>query len=241
MAMSRFNQAGASLMAVALLGFGGVALAQSQPADKGPYVLDSSRAIWRNSVGHCWRTGYWTPSAATCECDKDILPKEKCEPPKPAPAAKKQDTVPATPLIPPMGPDKPAFEKVTLQAETLFDFDKAVIRPDGMKTLDEQVVAKMKEYPQVEVVLVTGHADRIGSEAYNQALSERRAAAVKNYLVSKGVESGRIETAAKGESEPVVDCKHVKGAESGKNKKLVECLQPNRRVVVEVKVQKPAK
>ncbi|MFH1493210.1 MAG: OmpA family protein, partial [Pseudomonadota bacterium] len=100
-------------------------------------------------------------------------------------------------------------------------------------------VGKMKEYPQVEVVLVTGHADRIGSDAYNQKLSQRRADAVKEYLVAQGVETNRIETAAKGESEPVVSCDDVKGKVSGKNKKLVECLQPNRRVMVEVKVQKP--
>ncbi len=97
----------------------------------------------------------------------------------------------------------------------------------------------MKQYPQVEVVLVTGHADRIGKDSYNQKLSERRAAAVKDYLVSQGVEANRIETAAKGEAEPVVACSDVKGKESGKNKKLVECLQPNGRVMVEVKVQKP--
>jgi len=87
---------------------------------------------------------------------------------------------------------------------------------------------------------VTGHADRIGTDAYNQKLSQRRADAVKDYLVGQGVEDKRIETAAKGESEPVVSCDNVKGKVSGKNKNLVECLQPNRRVVVEVKVQKPA-
>ena len=97
----------------------------------------------------------------------------------------------------------------------------------------------MKDYPQVEVVLVTGHADRIGTDAYNQKLSQRRADAVKDYLVGQGVEASRVETEAKGESEPVVSCDNVKGKVSGKNKKLVECLQPNRRVVVEVKVQKP--
>ena len=114
-----------------------------------------------------------------------------------------------------------------------------MVRADGKKKLDEEVVAKMKQYPEVEVVLVTGHADRIGKEAYNQKLSERRADAVKSYLVSQGVDAKRIETAAKGESEPVVSCSDIKGKESGKNKKLVECLQPNRRVMVEVRVQKP--
>ncbi|MFN3398689.1 MAG: OmpA family protein, partial [Sulfurimicrobium sp.] len=64
--------------------------------------------------------------------------------------------------------------------------------------------------------------------------------AVKAYLTGQGVENNRIETAAKGEADPVVSCDNIKGKVSGKNRKLVECLQPNRRVVVEVRVQKPA-
>jgi len=209
------------------------ALAHTEPAKRSAgYWYDSNGHVWKNNYGNCWRAGYWTPSMATEECDPDLVKKAA-----PA-AAKKEDTVPATPLVPPLGPDKPAFEKVTIQAEALFDFDKAVVRPDGKRVLDDEVVGKMKQYPQVEVLLITGHADRIGTAKYNQKLSERRAAAVKNYLVSQGVEASRLESAAKGESEPVVDCKDVKGAENRRNKKLVECLQPNRRVVVEIKVQK---
>lgn len=165
--------------------------------------------------------------------------------PKPAPAPQPAPVpapVPAPAPPPPVvGPEKPAFEKVTLQAESLFDFDKAVVREDGKKALNDEVVTKMKLYPQVEVVLVTGHADRIGKESYNQNLSERRAAAVKDYLVSQGIDAGRIKTAGKGESEPVVACSDVKGKETGKNRQLVECLQPNRRVVVEVEVQRPTR
>ena len=193
---------------------------------------------WKNSSGQCWRGGYWTPAMAVAECDPDLV--KKPEPKKDVIAEKKQDTVPATPLVPNLGPDKPAL-RVAIQAEALFDFDKAVLRADGQKTLDEEVVAKMKAHPEVEVLLVTGHADRIGAEKHNQNLSEKRAGAVKAYLVSQGVEDKRIEAVGKGEAEPVVDCKNIKGAESGKNKKLVECLQPSRRVVAEVKVQAPLK
>ena len=70
---------------------------------------------------------------------------------------------------------------------------------------------------------------------------ERRANAVKAYIVDQGIDSTRVETVGKGESDPVVDCKEIKGAESRRNKKLVSCLQPNRRVVVEVKVQNQTK
>lgn len=196
------------------------------------YLSDTRGNVVKTSYGQCWRTGYWTPAMATSECDADLVKKAA------APVAAAPAPVPAAPMAP-IGPEKAAIEKVTLQAETLFDYDKAVVRADGKKTLDDKVVSPMKQYPQVEVVLVTGHADRIGSDKYNQSLSQRRADAVKAYLVEQGVETKRIETTAKGEAEPVVSCNEVKGKENGKNTKLVDCLQPNRRVVVEVKVQKP--
>jgi OOP family OmpA-OmpF porin len=131
-----------------------------------------------------------------------------------------------------VGPDKPAFEKITLSAEVLFDFDKANLRQEGKSILDTEVVEKMKAHPEVELVLITGHTDRIGTDSYNQKLSERRAASVKNYLVSQGIEESRLHAVGKGETEPVVDCKGVYG------KKAIDCLQPNRRVVVEVEAQR---
>lgn len=194
------------------------------------YLTDSSGKIWKNSYGECWKSGMWTPAMAIPECDPSLVKK-----PEPA---KVVEAAPA-PAPVPMGPEKPAFEKITLQAETLFDFDKSVIHPEGKQHLNDEVVTKMKQYPQVEAILVTGHADRIGTDDYNQSLSERRANAVKDYLVSQGIEAGRIQTAAKGESEPVVACSDVKGKENSKNKPLIACLQPNRRVVVEVEVQRP--
>jgi len=87
-------------------------------------------------------------------------------------------------------------------------------------------VAKLKEHEEFKLVMVTGHTDRIGSEAYNQKLSEQRANKVKDYLVSQGIDAGRLQAVGKGESEPVVDCKGIRG------KQLVECLAPNRRVVI---------
>lgn len=212
--------------ALAVLGNGVV---HAQPG----YLTDSSGKIWKNSYGECWKSGMWTPAMAIPECDPSLVKKE--EPAKVVEA----EPMPAPTPAPMVGPDKPAFEKITLQAETLFDFDKAIIHPEGKQHLNAEVVDKMKQYPQVEAILVTGHADRIGTEAYNQDLSARRAAAVKDYLVSQGIESNRIQTDAKGESEPVVACSDIKGRETGKNKALIACLQPNRRVVVEVEVQRP--
>lgn len=208
-----------------------VGIASADGVTKEGYLVDTRGNVVRNNYNECWRTGYWTPAMAIAECDPDLVKKAE---PKTAEAE-----APAAAPAPVVGPEKAAFVPITLQAETLFDFDKSVLHADGKKKLDAEVVGKMKEYPQVEVVLVTGYADRIGSDAYNQKLSQRRANAVKAYLVGQGVEDKRIETAAKGESDPVVSCDNVKGKVSGKNRKLVECLQPNRRVVVEVEVQKP--
>jgi len=215
-------------LAMASLTFAGMASAH-EVAKEG-YLIDTRGNVVKNNYNECWKTGYWTPAMAIAECDPDLVKKDE---PKIAEAK-------APAVVPAIGPEKAAFVAITLQAETLFDFDKSVIRADGKKILDDEVVSKMKQYPQVEVVLVTGHADRIGTDAYNQKLSQRRADAVKAYLVGQGVEDKRIETSAKGEAEPVVSCDDVKGKASGKNRKLVECLQPNRRVMVEVRVQKPA-
>jgi OOP family OmpA-OmpF porin len=84
---------------------------------------------------------------------------------------------------------------------------------------------------KLEVIIAVGHADRFGTEAYNQKLSERRAAAVKDYLVAKGVEANRVYTEGKGSKQPVTNADVCKGA---KSKKVVECLQPDRRVEVEI-------
>ncbi|HEY3326944.1 MAG TPA: OmpA family protein [Novimethylophilus sp.] len=132
----------------------------------------------------------------------------------------------------PVGPNEPAFVKMTLQAEVLFGFDKDALTNEGKKILDAEVVEKMKAHPEVELVLISGHTDRIGDEKYNQKLSERRANAVKKYLMTQGIEEKRLHAIGKGETMPVVDCKGVRG------KKLIQCLQPNRRVVVEIEAQR---
>ena len=123
------------------------------------------------------------------------------------------------------------FAKISLQAEVLFDFDKSVLKESGKNILDEEVVKKMKAHPEVELVLITGHADRIGDDNYNQRLSESRADSVKQYIASQGIADDRLHAIGKGEREPVVDCKGIRG------KKLIDCLQPNRRVVVEIEAQ----
>jgi len=216
-----------SIMVIAGVSAVGSAFAQSYPEKTG-YLIDSRGTVVRNNYNECWRTGYWTPAMAIAECDPDLVKKPEPKKAEPAPQA-------AAPVA---GPEKPAV-KAEFKAETLFDFDKAVVKPEGQKVLDDKIVGGMKAHPEVELLLVTGHTDRIGTVKYNQKLSERRAAAVKNYLVKQGIDAKRIKAVGKGESTPNPDadtkakCKHMPA------KKLIECLQPDRRVTVEPEIQVP--
>lgn len=211
------------LLAATLASIGIAAQAQTPGVDlKGTvgYVIDQRGYVAKSGTGLCWRTGYWTPAMAIAECDPDLVKKEE---PKAAPA-------PAPAPAPVAPAPKPAAKKVTLAADALFDFDKAVLRPEGKTKLDK-LAGDIKNV-KLEVIIVVGHADRIGSDKYNQKLSERRAAAVKDYLASKGIEANRIYAEGKGEKQPVTGDKCGKSV--AKTKKLIECLQPDRRVEIEV-------
>lgn len=158
-------------------------------------------SVWRNGTNElCWRNGGWTPATAHPECDGAIQP-----PPPPAPVAQAPAPAPvAAPAPAPEPPPPPApapVQSMSFQAETLFDFDKAVIKPAGKEALDG-LVAELSKV-NVEIVIAVGHTDSIGTETYNQALSLRRVEAVKAYLVSKGVPADQIRTEGRGESQPV--------------------------------------
>ncbi len=218
------NKFAKNSIAIALLASIGMAAGVAQAQER-VYVIDQRDAVATSGTGLCWRTGYWTPAAAAndpagCQCDKDLLPADKC-------SGGSTGKTGATTGV------KPSGDKITLAADALFDFDKAVLRPEGKAKLDE-VAAKAAQL-KLEVILAVGHTDRIGKDAYNQKLSEKRAASVKEYLVSKGIEANRVYTEGKGETQPVTGdkCKKM-GAENGRNKKLVECLQADRRVDIEV-------
>ena len=226
-----------SLLLATLLGLSASALAQNavmlKPGDVMPYAIDQRGLVVKSGTGLCWRTGYWTPALAEsvmygqypvgCECDKDLMPKAKCEPPAAA-AAPAKAAAPAPAAAP-----KPAAQKVTLAADALFDFNKADLRPEGKAKLDK--LANDIKGIKLEVILAVGHADRLGDDAYNQKLSEKRAASVKSYLVSKGVDANRVYAEGKGEKQPVTKPDQCKGP---KSKKVVDCLQPDRRVDIEV-------
>lgn len=222
--------------AIALSFFASGALAAQAAGPSGYVQLGTGGTLRATTAAVCVRTGYWAPSMATSECDPDLVPKPPAAPPfKPAPPppakpAPKPAAKPA-PAAPKPKPKPPAavtpvIEKVTLQSDALFDFDRAVIRKDAQSKLDD-LTSKMKGV-NLEVVIAVGHTDRIGSDAYNMKLSVRRAEAVKNYLVKKGVPPNRVYTEGKGERQPVKKCTEKS------RKALIACLQPNRRVEIEV-------
>ncbi|MDS4073010.1 MAG: OmpA family protein, partial [Defluviicoccus sp.] len=142
--------------------------------------------------------------------------------PAPAPAP--------APAAPP--PPKKCDFATTLQADETFDFNKATLKPSAKARLDNEVIGKLGTCASVTQVLVTGHTDRLGSQQYNQKLSEKRAGAVATYLQGKGVKAEVIETMGAGKTQPVPG---VRCDDKLPRKKLIECLAPNRRVVVDVK------
>jgi OOP family OmpA-OmpF porin len=128
--------------------------------------------------------------------------------------------MPPAPPAPPVPPAPPAASKVTFAADAFFDFDKSVLKPEGRAKLDD-LVSKIRDV-NLEVIIAVGHTDSVGSDAYNQRLSVRRAEAVKAYLVTKGIERNRVYTEGKGEKQPVADNRTKEGRAK------------NRRVEIEV-------
>jgi OmpA-OmpF porin, OOP family len=140
--------------------------------------------------------------AAGCATQEEPKPAPQPEQPRQAPPAPKPEAKPEA-------KPKPVAEKVTFAADVLFDFDKSVVKPEGRLKLDD-LASKVRNI-NLEVVIAIGHADSIGSDAYNQKLSVRRAEAVKAYLVSKSVEANRVYTEGKGEKQPVASNKTAEG------------------------------
>ncbi|MFA6971981.1 MAG: OmpA family protein [Gallionella sp.] len=212
-----------NVFALATLAIAGVTYADE--TSKEGYLIDSRGDVVRSGAGLCVHTGYWTPAMAIEECD---------------PVAKQPDAPVIAKEAPPVITKKPAYVPYAMQTETLFAYNKSDISEAGKQKMNDEIIGKMKEDPKDEVVVITGHADRIGSDEYNMKLSQRRADAVKAYLVEQGIDGNRIETVARGEAEPVVSCNHIRGKATRKNKALIACLQPNRRIVLDLKGQMPA-
>ncbi|RST55559.1 outer membrane protein OmpA [Variovorax sp. MHTC-1] len=212
--MKKLNKV-AMMFAVAALATAAGAQTRVTAANGGP-VIDNwqngtSELVWKNGTNElCWRNANWTPATAAAGCDGALVP--VAPPAAVTPAAPAPAPAPAAPAV--------AASKVTFAADAFFDFDKSVLKPEGRAKLDD-LVSKIRDV-NLEVIIAVGHTDSIGTDAYNQRLSVRRAEAVKAYLVSKGIERNRVYTEGKGEKQPVADNKTREGRAK------------NRRVEIEV-------
>ncbi|MDA8381930.1 MAG: OmpA family protein [Betaproteobacteria bacterium] len=190
-------------------------MAPAHAQDLSGYLRDSSGHVVTDAYGDCWKTGHWTPALATPECSPEAVR---------APA-------PPTPTAPPAPSAAPV---VTFRTETLFDFNRAHLRPTGRQAL-RHLAGQVRAQDPNATLVVSGYTDRIGGDAYNLRLSARRAASAKDYLVSRGIGANRIETRAMGKADPIVSCGDVPGPVNHTNAALIRCLQPNRRVVVRIR------
>jgi OOP family OmpA-OmpF porin len=160
--------------------------------------------------------------------------------PAPAPAPAPKQSFPVTPPAAPKPAPAPAAAapaapkrcdaQATFEKDETFAFDRYALTPAARTRLDQDVIGKLASCASVEAVVVEGHADRIGSQQYNQKLSERRADSVKAYLVTKGVDRDKVETIGMGKTVPAKFCPDIKN-----RKELIACLAPNRRAIISLK------
>lgn len=194
----------------------GTTLAGAQVSrDEKPLVTDARGAPVMSGFGLCVRSSFGPAPEWTSGCHTKVA----------APVA--QSVAPA-PL--------PVWEKVAFDANVLFDSDSSALRPAGRDTLD-QFVGKIHGLDSQSIVAI-GYADRMGSEASNQALSQQRVDTVKAYLVSKGVAADRVKSSARGETQPSTYAGECKDANNVKN---VACMQADRHVFIEVSGNRIAK
>ena len=223
-------------VAAALTAFAGVAASQQPatgsteaafPKNAPGYVVASDGRPVLNGFGSCVRTGAWSLATAAEPCDQIA----RVSVPVPVVAYQERPAPPppvAVAAVAQPEPPRMVIQKVSLSTDVLFDFNKAELKDAGKQKLDE--LANQVKGAKVDEIVVVGHADRIGSETYNEKLSEARAQSVKDYLAERGAQTNVITAQGKGESAPVTgdQCKKMAG------KKLIECLQPDRRVEIEI-------
>lgn len=176
-------------LALLTAGLAFVTITMDATAENSGYVTDQrgvvvSESVVRSGTGLCWHNSSWTPAQANAECDPDLMPKQAM-------------------YVAPVA--AATTERVSMSADALFDFDKSNIKPDGKVHMDEIIHRLNLRGAELGVIVSTGHTDSIGSDEYNMKLSERRADAVKEYLVSQGVDNNRIRTEGAGERQPVAD------------------------------------
>lgn len=206
-----------TLLALALAAVSATAYAQVRDPNEKALLFDTRGAPVMSNSGLCWHTAYGPPPAWTEGCHAvPVVQPVAALTPAPAPAAAAAVAV-------------PVYEKVAFDGTVLFDSNQSVLLPAGRDALDAFV--KSIHGLESRTVIAIGHADRMGSEAANQILSEERVNTVKSYLVGKGVAAERVQTSAWGETRPGIAAAGCQDANTAKN---VACMQSDRHVSVEI-------
>jgi len=214
-------------------------LAAPAAAQQPGYWIDGRGAVVTDPYNLCWRTSYWTPALATIDCDPDLVPK-----PKPV-AAPVPPAAPPPPAAPVAAPPKPApvpvakpkrcDATVAFAADEHFVFGRAVLANPQVSRprIEAEVRKRVAECATLEAIIIEGHTDRIGSQQANQRLSEQRAEAAKAVLVKDlGIPADKIETLGMGKTLQIKSCPD---ADFKTQAALIECLAPNRRVVINIR------
>ncbi len=190
----------AQSMTLAAFAEQGTAVPQGTKAPEG-FVGDSTGVVVTDGYGDCVKTGF--PAPADVKCVTPVV----AEAPAPAPA--------------PAAMPEPKVEAFAMDATTLFDFDKSNLRPQGKAELDD-LVAKVKSHQAVDSITITGHTDSVGTDAYNQKLSERRANSVRDYMIKDGIDTSLItSTTGMGESKPVASNDTAAGRQKNRRVEVV--------------------
>lgn len=183
---------------------------EGRVVNNGYAVSDQTGQVMRDSYGQCWHTDTWTPAKATVVGCDGYTGGRKVS----APVAPVKDV-----------------QRFTLKTDTLFAYDQYALRGEGKQSVDKLFEDLKNNNPKDGQVVVVGYTDRIGSDQYNDALSVKRANTVRSYLIAKGVPADKIHAEGRGKSNPITGDK-CQGTH--KTKELIACLQPDRRVEIEV-------
>lgn len=199
--------------------FSGSAMAQGDTVNE--VWTNENGEPWRSESGECWRNPE-VPGEPVAACG-DEMPMPEVEP-EPEP-----ESAPAQPTT----RTEIRVQELNLDARTLFGFGEATLTQNGKDMIDNALNETRGEW-ELTSITVRGYTDRIGSEEYNQQLSQRRAQAVVDYIRSRADMAGvELTVRGLGESDPVVQCENT-----GSRDALIACLQPNRRVEMDLELQR---
>jgi OOP family OmpA-OmpF porin len=218
--------------AMALGVFSAAANSQARDPNEKALLLDTRGGAVMSATGQCWHTSYGPAPLWTAGCHPDIPAPVALAPVAQPVAAPAPSPAPVAAAVVPLA----VYEKVSFDANVLFDSNKSGLTSAGRNSLDA-FVSKIGGL-DTQSVMAVGYADRMGTDASNQILSEERVGAVKSYLVSKGLPADRVKTSAWGETRPSTAAADCKDANTAKN---VACMQPDRHVSIEISGARLAK